>query len=299
MDVVMPVPKFPEAGNWVFTTGAPMITPGGKGANQALAAARAGAKTYMVGCVGDDVYAPALLRALKRDGVHCGGVAVTDKTSTGLIVMQRRGVNDETLTIADAANHEARAEQVPDDMLGENTILILQGGVRPEENSKLIHRAKKGGARVMMNLSAVYDIPAEDMAALDHLVVNEKEARIIARNLGLPDDKAASFVERFPQLTCAVTRGDKAINVAGPNGVQYQHPVRAVSDVVDTTGAGDALLGTLAAGLSMNLPYREALYRGMITAGLVCQKKGAMDSFPYLADIEAAIAADQKQKAAG
>src|SRR5579863_10224383 len=151
IDLVVPVPLLPVPGETVLG-GDYALLPGGKGANQALAACRAGASVTLAGAVGGDAFADLALVNLRRDGVDLSQVRrVEQATGLAAIMVDRTGEN--LIAVASGANHMAAAASVPDTLLGPAAVLVCQMEVMPAENWSLIRRARAAGARIVLNLA--------------------------------------------------------------------------------------------------------------------------------------------------
>jgi ribokinase len=288
MDMVVPVGRFPQPGETVIGSGYSMV-PGGKGANQALAAARMGPKVALVGCVGDDGMGMRMLTGLRRDGVITSGVGQSE-LPTGMAVIMTNEAGENEIVVASGANVHAKADQVPDEILKSSHLLLVQGEVPPQESWTLLERAKKRGVTTILNLAPVVDIPREALAHIDYLVVNKLEAEQIAKALkiDLAEDAAllARALAQQAKLTCIITLGEHGSVAVTPDGTSVRVPALTVSKVVDTTGAGDAYCGTLAAALYSRKNLTDAMKLASVAGSLACTKAGAQDSFPYQAQIE-------------
>lgn len=270
-----------------FTT-----APGGKGANQALAARRAGAQVALFGVVGRDAFAPAALALLTAAGVEMGGVAAVDgATGVALITVDDHGEN--AITVIAGANALARAESVPDAVLTPATTLLLQMEVPLPEVEALALRAHRRGARVILNAAPAASLPDTLLEHLTLLIVNEHEAAVLAAGWSLPADPAlfiAALRSRFG-LDAVVTIGARgALLYAAPLSRRIAPPVVAV---VDTTGAGDALVGAMAAALDRGAVSERALQEGVAAGAIACTRHGAQAALPDAASIAAACAAVQ------
>jgi len=286
-DLVCPVAELPAPGETV-TGPAYSVVPGGKGANQALAAARAGAAVRMVGAVGRDAFRDAALSGLKGGGVDISAVKASDRqTACAFIAVGARGEN--LIIVASGANLDARAEQLSGLDMTRDDLLLLQMEVSPEENWRAVEIAKAAGAGVVLNLAPAGAVPPEVLRHLDFLIVNETEARQLAVQLGLAENDpeaigaalAADFVDH-----CIVTLGAEGVAAFGTSG-SYRLPALAV-EVVDTTAAGDAFVGGFAAALHQGETREAALTPGVVTGGLACRRLGAQTSLPSRAEIAAA-----------
>ena len=152
------------------------MAPGGKGANQAAAAAKAGAEVAFVGHVGADAYGPVVRGLLLEAGVGCDLLAVaTAPTAIAVIGVDAGGEN--AIIVASGANLETAAAQVPDAMLGAGATVLCQNEIRPAETFAVLTRAKRLGARTVLNMAPAASVPPEVLGALDVLVVNEHRGR--------------------------------------------------------------------------------------------------------------------------
>lgn len=289
MDVNVRVKDFPKAGETVLSPSYDMM-PGGKGANQALACARGGAKTALVGKVGDDGMGTRILNGLRRNEVMTTGVAVSDILPTGLAFVTRNAEAENEIVVALGANADVTAAQVPDEVLKPGNILLMQMEIPLSENVALMERAKRLGATIILNLAPAYHMTQKALELVDYLIVNEPEARMIAHAIGINAEQDLMIVARAlstkGNLDCIVTMGSKGSVAMTAKGNGWRVPALELQDIVDTTGAGDCYCGTLAAGIHNKLALGSAMRRASIAASLSCTKKGAQDSYPYIAEIE-------------
>lgn len=289
-DLVTRVPSIPAPGETVLGPGY-AVHPGGKGANQALAAARAGARVAMVGAVGRDGLADAALALLVAEGVDVSRVARVDApTGAAFIAVDDRGEN--AIVVAAGANNDARAEQLADLSFGAGDLLLLQREVPEAECLSAARLAKARGARVMLNLAPAGAPSPDLLALLDVLVVNEHEAEVLAGALDLDTEdplEIAKHVDAALGIATIVTLGAQGV-VGWTQGVRRAGPALPVT-VVDTTAAGDAFCGAFAAALDRGFGYGGALHRGVAAGGLACTRAGAQPSLPRGEEIEAAVAA--------
>jgi len=286
VDLLFEVETLPRPGETVLCPDY-QLAAGGKGANQATAAARAGAAVRMIGHVGDDSFGRFARAALADAGVDCAGVA-TSRKATGIAVIGVDRAAENQIMVASGANLDTRAEQVADADLAPGVTLLCQNEVRPEATGALLKRAKARGARTILNLAPAGAVAAGVLDALDVLVVNEGEARAAA---GRADIDAAAFARHLARshgLTCVVTLGAAGALALGPEGGQRIAALPV--DPVDTTGAGDAFVGVLAAALDLGDDLGTALRRASVAAGLACTRLGAQTSQPTAAEIEARLA---------
>jgi ribokinase len=286
VDVMIAVSHLPLPGETVLGPGYE-LTAGGKGANQALAAARAGAKVTMVGAIGSDPLAETAIADLRAAGVDLSHLAkASDPTGLAAICVDKAGENH--VVVASGANRHTKATQVPESLLGAETIVVLQMEVPLAENWALVQRAKAMGARVVLNVAPAGAVSRDVLKDIDWLIVNENEAKQVAGHLGLAADEprgAAQAIARECGSTVIVTLG-AAGGAAYPRsggGVTVQ--ALAIKPL-DTVGAGDSFVGSFAAAIDAGCDLAEALRRASVGGGLACLKTGAQPSLPTLADIE-------------
>jgi ribokinase len=258
--------------------------PGGKGANQAVAAARDGAEVALYGAVGQDPFANPAQAGLESAGVDVWGVdAVAGATGVASIVTDASGRN--AIAVAPGANLKARQDKVPDEFLDAATIVLLQMECDAAETVRLISRASAAGARVILNLAPAADLPLEVLKKTFLIVVNEQEAAFLADRVGRPAD-AASIADALGVgvLRTLGAEGSEAC-VGGATHRIAAHAVKAI----DTTAAGDCFVGVLASGLDRGLDLESAMTRASVAAALACTKRGSQGSLPDAAEIDAAL----------
>ncbi len=279
-DLIMAVDALPGAGETVLCPSY-RVAPGGKGANQAAAAARAGAEVAMFGRVGADGFGDLAVQALTDAGVDTAGV-LRAPVPTGCAAVGVDKAGENQIIVASGANLRARADQVPDAVLGRGTTLVLQLEVPVGEVAAMTARAARAGARIILNAAPAGPAPDALLAGADVLVVNGIEAEALCRGTAGPEAAARTLAETLGVI-CAVTLGGEGARAFGPEGAWSVDALPIAP--VDTTGAGDAFVGVLAAALDRGRRFEESLHRASVGAGLACLAEGAQSA---LAD-EAAI----------
>jgi ribokinase len=278
IDVVIPVAALPARGETVLG-GDYALLPGGKGANQALAARRAGAMVGMAGAVGADDFADLALANLRRDGVDLALVhGVERPTGCALIMVGADGEN--LIAVASGANRAASAEWVPDGALGPGTVVVCQMEVPVEQNWSLLRRARAAGSRTILNLAPAAAIDPAVLPDIDILVANAGEAA----TFGEPTAVAGRLRQAL-----VVTYGAKGSTAFLADGRRVAVPALPIAPI-DTTGAGDTFVGVLAAALDQDIDLATALRRASAAAGLACLARGAQSAMPDAAAIDAAAA---------
>ena len=281
MDISVTVPRLPEPGATVLGSAA-RFTPGGKGANQAVAAARLGAGVRMAGCVGDDDFGRRLLAALREEGVDHQGVRVTADAPTGLAMISVDHAGENIITVAPGANHEVGEEQIAV-AAGQGDILV----VCAEIPVPAIKAALTQADRCILNLApAPPDAAAIVAVGVDWLVVNETEAAAV---LGRPVSGLAEAGQAAAALITAgarhavVTAGAHGAALAGPDATATISAFRV--DAVDTVGAGDTFVGALAVALAAGIPAAEAVRAAAAAGATAATRPGAQAGMPRPADI--------------
>lgn len=286
LDLVAQVARMPHPGETLrgraFAT-----VPGGKGANQALAAARAGADVKMFGAVGRDAFGAAALANLEASGVDLTGVIAVD-AATGVAMIHVDAQAENAITVIAGANDETHAGQVPDEALRPDAVLVMQLEVPLAEVMALAGRAR--GTRIVLNAAPALALPEELLRMIDTLVVNESEAAFAAAQLGLPDAPEEFAMEASAHYGCTVVVSLGSRGALAAREGELILLAAPATDAVDTTGAGDALVGAFAAALDRGASLRQALAEGVAAGSLACTQHGAQAALPVRAEI-AALAA--------
>lgn len=292
MDMNMSLRRFPDAGETVIAPSY-SITPGGKGANQAMAAAMAGSKTALIGKVGDDGPGLRALAHLKRHEVMTSGIAISEVFPTGMAVVAKEKNAKSRTIVASGANIEVNAEQAPIDIFREGHVLLVQMEVPLEQTAIVMKNAREKGAKVILNLAPALNVPKALLSLVDYLIVNQVEARVLAKKLDINIDhdttKLAHALAKEGNLMCIVTLGPEGIVAVDPKGKSWKIASMKLDEVVDTNGAGDCFCGIFAACIHEGKSVAQALSMATVASGLSCMKEGTMPSYPYLADIEEAM----------
>ena len=261
---------------------------GGKGANQAWAAALGGARTVFLGAVGRDPFADIALADLVAAGVDVSRVTRTDApTGAAFITVDAGGEN--MIAVASGANALADPASLDAVGLGPGDTLLLQGELPVAASATAAARAKAAGARVVFNAAPVSGFDASCLSDIDILVVNASEALAVARLLGTPetDPEAAARAVDAAGAACVVTLGGEGL-IGWWSGVRREVRAFPVS-VVDTIGAGDAFCGGFAAALDRGLGFSGALLRGAAAGAAACSGPGARGGSPGQGVVEALV----------
>lgn len=285
--------RLPEPGETVLGDDATLVL-GGKGANQAVASALAGAETVMVGCVGDDLFRELTLGALTSYGVDTSSVRVVPGTPTGIahIRVDARGEND--IVMVPLANSHLTADDVDRALLahaGRARVLLTQLETPLAVTTHVVGRARAAGLIVVLDPAPAAAIDESLWACVDVVTPNETEARLIT-GIDVTDiDSACAAGQWFVDRGVAhavVTLADRGLVLVDRTGGRHVPAPRV--EAVDTTAAGDAFAGYLGAGLARGLTVAEALPQAMAAGALAVTRRGASPSLPTADGVAAFLA---------
>ena len=292
LDLITRLERLPAPGETL--QGSSFATaPGGKGANQALAAARAGGQVRMIGAVGKDAFAEGALALLKSGGVDLSGVTAS-AASTGTALILVGGDGENMIAVVAGANGAVLPGDLAKARLARGDIVLLQQEIALETVAAALDAARAAGATSILNIAPYQDKAAAYIADADYTVANETEFDLCGEALGLEGEGRAARMRDFARRTgrtMVVTLGAEGVLAATPEDF---HTIAALPvEPVDTVGAGDTFCGYLAAGLAAGLAPEMALERAAVAASLACLKQGAQPSIPLAADVDAALARSQ------
>jgi ribokinase len=289
MDLVTRAPRLPRGGETLIGHSFATVS-GGKGANQAVAAARLGAQVSMIGCVGNDDYGVQLREALLAEQIDCQAVSVVeDSSGVALIVVDDNSQN--AIVIVAGANGSMTPVVIDqfDAVLQAADVIICQLEIPDATVGHALKRGRELGKTVILNPApASRPLPADWFASIDYLIPNESEAAALS---GLPVDSLQSAEKAAAQLismgagNVIVTLGAQGALFA--NGAGYQHFPAPKVKAVDTTAAGDTFVGGFAAALAAGKTEAEAIRFGQIAAALSVTRAGAQPSIPTSSDVQA------------
>ncbi|RKN10955.1 ribokinase [Streptomyces radicis] len=294
-DHVLTVDALPVPGATVLA-GSSTLTAGGKGANQAVAAARGGADTAFVAALGADDRGARLRAALEGAGVDTRLVGRRPGAPTGLAVVTVAASGENAIVVAAGANAELDADAV-EAALADATpahLVVVQCEIPVPAVCRALEVAGRRGAFAILNLAPFVALPERALRAVGLLVVNESEARAaLGERPGAAgravDDLAPALAARFG-CAVVVTLGARGARCRTREGRDVTVPAHPVPDAVDTTGAGDAFVGFLAAALARGADLADAARTASVAAALSVQRPGAQASFPALAEVDAVLA---------
>jgi ribokinase len=296
IDLTFRLPHLPVVGETVLT---PSFTQavGGKGANQAIAAARDGAPTRFIGCLGSDGFGTMAREMLQAVGLDVRSLA-TVPGATGLAAVWIDGEGRNVIAVASGANGALRADALGGDAIRPGSLVVLQMEVPIAATTAAITLAKSAGAKVLLNLAPALPLPLAALRQVDILVLNEHEADSLCQALALPamppNEQGRALADKLGSVVMITLGAGGAIGI--DNGSLWRATALPVT-AIDTTGAGDCFVGVLAAGLTRGLDLPGAMQRAAVAGSLACTVVGAMPSFPSRERIDAAVAAKLAQDA--
>lgn len=290
MDLSIEAPRMPQLGETI--NGGNFITnPGGKGANQAVAAAKMGGEVWMLGAVGGDAFGQQMRESLEASGVQCGHLACIEGTPTGIAVITRVG-GDNCIVLNADANHALSASYVAadlDELAQPGDVFLTQLECDFDATMAAIADAHARGMFTVLNPAPARAVPAEMLACLDMLVVNESECELICGIYPVDEATCRAALEELAAagVGCpVVTLGARGSMLRTPAGEVLATVPPAVA-AVDTTCAGDTYIGALCAAQAAGTPLPQAMELACRASALTCTRVGAQQAIPTLAEAEA------------
>ena len=288
-DLVVKSPRFPQPGETISGEDLQII-PGGKGANQAVAAARQGVQTAMLGRVGSDSFAPFLVDNLKSNQVDTSHVTVdSSATGTAIIVVDANGQN--SIVLSPGANGNVSPADVDSASFSNSKLLLLQLEIPTPTVLHAAQKARANGLTVILNPAPAKTLPAELISSVDILIPNESELSLLT---GLPvndvssAEKAAKEILKQGVKTVIVTLGSKGALLVTDTQVTQVDTYKV--NVVDTTAAGDAFIGGFASAMLSGKALEDSVRYGCACGALATTKFGAQPSLPTKEEVEKFIA---------
>lgn len=287
IDLIMQVEHLPRPGETV-TQGIFSQVLGGKGANQAVAAARAGGAVALIASVGNDSFAEDMLKSFQKDGIDTQYTVKNPKipTGTALITIDKQGEN--CISVAPGANHALDSSHIRSakSLLAAADLIVLQCELHPDTLAFAIDYCASLGKKILLNLAPAIPVDDSLLAKLHMLIVNETEAEFLLKqsleDFGGPQQAAQALRNRTNGVI--ITLGTKGSYVST---VEFEGHVEAYEvDALDTTAAGDTYCGNLATALSSGIQMEEAVKRASAAAAISVTRLGAQSSVPFHQDIE-------------
>jgi ribokinase len=289
-DLVVQVPRFPQPGETISGSDLQII-PGGKGANQAVAAAKQGTSVSMLGRVGNDSFGPELIHNLKQNNVETSHVQLDSGSATGTAIIAVDSNGQNNIILSPGGNGQVRQTDVANVSFSDYKLLLLQLEIPIEAVTSAAQRAKESGLRVLLNPAPARSLPEELISLSDFILPNETE-------LSLLTDQSVHDISSAEKAARTLLQGgaQNVIVTLGANGALIvnkeitKHVPTFEVQVVDTTAAGDAFIGGFASALLSNKSLEEAVRYGCACGALATTKFGAQPSLPAREEVERFIA---------
>lgn len=289
LDLIATVDRLPKPGETVPSSGF-STAPGGKGANQALAAARAGGEVRILGAVGRDGFAAEALACLKEGKVQLSGVREA-AAATGVALIFVDGNGENVIVIAAGANDTVLPGDLAKARFAKGEVVLLQHEIPLATVEATLAATAEAGSKSILNTAPFRAEAAKLLAMADYVVANETEFDLYADVLKLAGaDRRARMADFAGKTgrTVIVTLGADGVVAASPEGETHA-PALPVTPV-DTVGAGDTFCGYFGAGIAAGLPLDEALRRAAAAGSLACLKPGAQPAIPDAKEVDEALA---------
>ena len=302
MDVVATAERHPKVGETVAGKEV-LYFPGGKGANQAVSAAKQGVLTTLIGRLGEDAFGRQLRTFLAAQSIDLGSVQDTADAHTGTAIITVAN-SDNTIVVIPGANALVSAADVAAASLARGDVAVSQFEIPLPAISAFFQRARAAGAKTILNPAPARAVGPELLGLVDILVLNETELGVLTGAELSENDEPAYFVEAARPLrdkdkdrTICITLGRRGV-LALVGGEAILVPGRSVK-AVDTTGAGDCFVGALAARLAQGKPIRDALIYANAAASICVQRMGAAPSMPTAAEVNGILSAGRPGESRG
>ena len=286
MDISIDTEIFPKEGETVIGKGF-ITNPGGKGANQAVAAAKQGGKVIMLGAVGNDFYGKKLIESLKEYNVDTSFIKEKDTSSGVAVIILNNGKN--RIILNSGANFQYNYEDYKDILIKEareGDFFVVQLETRADNVISAITIAKQLKLKIILNPAPAVDLPISIYNKIDMILPNESEAESITGIMPDSDENILAIMKKFSKmgvLQTIITLGNKG-SVYYEDGLRYV-PIVEVP-VVDTTGAGDAFIGSLIVELANGKQIEQAMQYATICSAITVSRYGAQQAIPYRKEIE-------------
>jgi len=281
IDYSVVVARLPNPGETISGSNL-VLTPGGKGANQALAARRAGAQVKLTGAIGNDSVAETAVTILKDDGVDLTDVkSIQGPTGCAFVFVDENSENQ--IIIIAGANESVSPNQARQLKIAADDLLLLQLECPLATVAAAASHASQQGARVIANLAPYQSFDKQFFTAIDYLILNESEAEQLAEDLSL---NAATVTDISAVTNCSVVRtlGANGIEAVDEESGLFSLPGIKV-DAIDTVGAGDTFAGFLGTMLSTGNSLQDACKVANAAAALACTNSGAQTAIPTIQDV--------------
>ncbi|MBP1464597.1 ribokinase [Candidatus Chloroploca sp. M-50] len=288
MDLVVQAPRHPQPGETIL--GGPFATiPGGKGANQSVAAARLGAQVVMIGRTGDDHFGEELRQRLAADHIEINHIAVTPEAATGIALIAVDATGQNSIIVALGANALLQPEdiQAAEALFRTAAVLLVQLETPVATVTEALRLARRYRVPTLLNPAPAQPLGREILGMVDYLLPNEHEVRLLSGGKESPAE-AARQLRAQGVGSVIVTLGAAGALVVDQEGATTIAPFRV--EAVDTTAAGDAFAGAFAVALYEGMSPREAAIWGAAAGAITVTRAGAQPALPRRAEVEALVA---------
>ncbi|WP_248322227.1 ribokinase [Caballeronia sp. Sq4a] len=292
MDLVARAPRLPKPGE-TLAGSAFVQAPGGKGANQAVAAARLGAQVAMIGCVGRDANGATLRAGLEAEGIDCAALATSADAPTGVALIIVDDASQNAIVIVAGSNAQVTPAVIDEQeaLLARADVIVCQLETPPETVRAALAAGRRLGRTTILNPApAASTLPADWFALIDYLIPNELEAATLSGiAIATPDDarRAARVLKEKGARNVIVTLGAQGVFALLGDDSDGQHLPSPKVEAVDTTAAGDTFIGGFAAELARGSAVADAIAFGQRAAALAVTREGAQPSIPRRSEIAA------------
>ena len=291
MDLIVTTSRFCGAGETVIGNGFSTAA-GGKGANQAVQAARLGADVTMIGMVGNDDFGKRLIESAKQSGVNTEYILTTDKAPSAIGNVQIQSNENGTenrIIVVPGGNFELKPDDVNflEDIIEDFDIVILQNEIPTDVNCAVAKLAKQKGIPVMLNPAPYRELPKELVSYLTYISPNEHEAADIAGVVLTNEEDISGTIAKIHEMgatNALITLGKRGCAFSDGNSLKYSSSVDC-GNVLDPTAAGDSFIGAFCTAVALKADIESALHFANCTAGITVTKMGAQTSLPELTDV--------------
>ncbi|KIG11392.1 ribokinase [Caballeronia concitans] len=292
MDLVARAPRLPMPGETLAGHTFAQV-PGGKGGNQAVAAARLGAQVAMIGCVGQDANGATLRASLEAEGIDCAALATSEHAPTGVALIIVDDASQNAIVIVAGSNAEVTPASIDaqEAMLARADVIVCQLETPPETVRAALAAGRRLGRTTILNPApAANALPGDWFALIDYLIPNELEAATLTgMAIATPDDarRAAHALKARGARNVVITLGGQGVFALLDGDVDGKHLPSPKVDAVDTTAAGDTFIGGFAAELARGSAVADAIAFGQRAAAIAVTREGAQPSIPHRAEVTA------------
>lgn len=285
-DLIVKSPRIPSPGETILG-GEYSSVQGGKGANQAVAVARAGGNVTFVARVGKDELGEKAIEAYKKDGIHTDHIIIDEDDPTGVALINISADGENSISVASGANANLSPHDIEklEAVIAKHDLILLQLEIPKESVEKAIDIAHKHGVKIILNPAPAASISTDALSKVDVITPNETETALITGTEIKTDQEiinAASSIKNFGVNSVVITLGSRGVYFQNHLAKGFVCGLKAKA--IDTTAAGDTFNGYLAVGLASRLKLQDVINLGNAAASLSVRKFGAQTSIPFMQD---------------